>query len=160
MKQTSRKQLTAPIGCDMALVTGEADSLLRIVQESFESRITVRGDIVEIEGDAIEVETLISLFSDLFKQAQSDEPPTTASVRRLIELLRSASLSPEALRSDVVLSYRGHVIRPKTAGQKHFLDAIRNHTITFGLGPAGTGKTFLTCAMAVATHPVTLLAPG
>lgn len=150
MKQTSRKQLTAPIGCDMALVTGEADGLLRIVQESFESRITVRGDIVEIEGDAIEVETLISLFSDLFKQAQSDEPPTTASVRRLIELLRSASLSPEALRSDVVLSYRGHVIRPKTAGQKHFLDAIRNHTITFGLGPAGTGKTFLTCAMAVA----------
>ena len=144
------KRLTAPIGCDMAAVTGEADKLLRIIDDSFEARVTVRGNVVELQGDPIEINALTSLFADLFKQAAASELPDEAYVRRLVELLRSPALSPEALRNDVVLSYHGHVIRPKTAGQKHFLDAIRNHTITFGLGPAGTGKTFLTCAMAVA----------
>jgi phosphate starvation-inducible PhoH-like protein len=59
-------------------------------------------------------------------------------------------MSPKMLRDDVVLAYKGRAIRPKSAGQKRFIDSIRRNTITFGLGPAGTGKTFLTCAMAVA----------
>ena len=143
-------KIVAPSDCDMALVTGDADRLLRIIEGSFTSRITVRGNEIEIEGDPIEVDAITSLFADLFRQASTDEAPDEPYVRRLVELLRSPALSPEELRSDVVFSYHGHVIRPKTAGQKHFLDAIRNHTITFGLGPAGTGKTFLTCAMAVA----------
>ncbi|MDD7689629.1 MAG: PhoH family protein, partial [Ellagibacter isourolithinifaciens] len=67
-----------------------------------------------------------------------------------IELLRSAEFSPQALREDILLTFRGRAIRPKTAGQKRYVDAIRSHTITFGLGPAGTGKTYLAMAMAVA----------
>ena len=58
--------------------------------------------------------------------------------------------APAALRDDVLLSYRGRAIRPKTAGQKHYVDAIRNNTVTFAVGPAGTGKTYLAMAMAVA----------
>ena len=134
----------------MALVAGPADGLLRIIEESFDARITMRGDVIELEGDDIEVRNLTVLFTDLFKQVESGALPDEQSVRHLIGLVKSSAMSPQALREDIVHTYRGKAIRPKTAGQKHFIDAIRNHTITFGLGPAGTGKTYLTCAMAVA----------
>lgn len=65
-------------------------------------------------------------------------------------VLRDGEHDASSLRDDVLLSYRGRVIRPKTLGQKRYVDAIRSHTITFGLGPAGTGKTYLAMALAVA----------
>ena len=142
--------LQAPRGVDMALVSGAGDELLRIVQESFASRITLRGDSVIIAGDANEAQSLTLLFSDLFKHVASGNVPDVAYVKRLITLIKSEEMAPEALRGDILLTHRGKAIRPKTAGQKHFVDAIRANTITFGLGPAGTGKTFLTCAMAIA----------
>ena len=69
---------------------------------------------------------------------------------RAVELLRQGEFAPSLLREDILLTYRGRAIRPKTAGQKHYVDAIRSHTVTFGIGPAGTGKTYLAMAMAVA----------
>ena len=148
----SKTQTTikAPETIDMALVTGASDGLLRIIEENFGARITVRGDEVGLEGDDIEVRNLTMLFTDLFKQVESGSMPDEHSVRRLIGLVKTAEMAPSTLREDIVHTYRGKAIRPKTAGQKHFVDAIRSHTITFGLGPAGTGKTYLTCAMAVA----------
>ena len=150
VETTITETLKAPAGVDMSLVTGAADRLLRLVQEQFDARVTVRGDEVLITGDAVEAESLKMLFNDLFKRVADGERPTEQGVRKLIGLLRASDLSPEALRNDVVLSYRGKAIRPKSAGQKRFIDAIRANSVTFGLGPAGTGKTFLTCAMAVA----------
>ena len=134
----------------MALVTGPADVLLRLVQDSFDARVSVRGDEVSLAGDDAAVKSLEMLFADLFKQVKDGEAPDEKSVGRLIGLLRTAEMSPGELRDDVLLTYRGKAIRPKTAGQKRFVDAIRANTVTFGLGPAGTGKTYLTCAMAVA----------
>ncbi len=134
----------------MALVTGPADVLLRLVQDSFDARVSVRGDEVSFAGDDAAVKSLEMLFADLFKQVKDGEAPDEKSVGRLIGLLRTAEMSPGELRDDVLLTYRGKAIRPKTAGQKRFVDAIRANTVTFGLGPAGTGKTYLTCAMAVA----------
>lgn len=134
----------------MSLVTGTSDRLLRLVQERYDARITVRGDVVTIAGDPVETESLKMLFNDLFKQVSDGELPTEQSVRKLMGLLATSEMSPAALRNDVVLSYKGKAIRPKSAGQKRFIDAIRENFITFGLGPAGTGKTFLTCAMAIA----------
>ena len=142
--------ITAPYGVNMALVTGEQDNLLRIVQESFSAIITVRGDAIKISGGPEDVHCLTMLFSDMFKQVLKGSVPDEAYVKRLILLLRSEELAPDALRGDILLTHRGKAIRPKTAGQKRFVDAIRTNVITFGLGPAGTGKTFLTCAMAVA----------
>ena len=144
------KTVKAPHGVDMALVTGLNDQLLRRIDERFDARITVRGDEVILKGDAPEVESLELLFNDLFKQVLSGEPPTEQSVSKLMSLLRTSEMSPESLRNDIVLTYKGKAIRPKSAGQKRFIDSIRQNSITFGLGPAGTGKTFLTCAMAVA----------
>lgn len=134
---------------DMALVTGAGDQLLRMVEGAFDARITVRGNEVTLTGDPIEVDSLSRLFNDLFKQVLEGDAPTDRDVQRLVSLMRTSELSPAALRDDIVLTYKGKAIRPKSAGQKRFIDAIRQNSITFGLGPAGTGKTFLTCAMAV-----------
>ena len=150
MSKNAKTTITAPAGIDMALVTGPADVLLRQVQESFSACIGVRGNVVALEGDQAELESLRLLFTDMFKVVQSGEVPDSAYLARMVGLLRTPEMSPAALRDDILLTYRGKAIRPKTAGQKRFVDAIRENTVTFGLGPAGTGKTFLTCAMAVA----------
>lgn len=134
----------------MALVVGPADSTLRVVESAFEASITVRGDSIILAGDQSEVQSLTALFSDFIKVAERCEEVTPEYAMRSIELLRSAEFSPQALREDILLTFRGRAIRPKTAGQKRYVDAIRSHTITFGLGPAGTGKTYLAMAMAVA----------
>ncbi len=142
--------LTAPASVDLALVVGPADSTLRVVESAFEASITVRGDSIILAGAQSEVQSLTALFSDFIKVAERCEEVTPEYAMRSIELLRSAEFSPQALREDILLTFRGRAIRPKTAGQKRYVDAIRSHTITFGLGPAGTGKTYLAMAMAVA----------
>ena len=134
----------------MALIVGQADQILHQVQDAFHARITVRGDTIILEGDPTEVQSLTALFSDLIKLVEGGGEPTGDYVRRAIDLLHTAEFSPSALREDILLTYRGRAIRPKTAGQKRYVDAIRESTITFGIGPAGTGKTYLAMAMAVA----------
>lgn len=150
MTDNCETTLKAPAGVDMALVTGPEDTLLRLAEGSFAARVSVRGDTVSLAGDAAAVKSLEMLFAELFKQVEGGEVPDEKSTERLIGLLRTAEMAPNELREDVLLTYRGKAIRPKTAGQKRFVDAIRANTVTFGLGPAGTGKTYLTCAMAVA----------
>ena len=142
--------LTAPGGVDMALVVGASDEILHVLEESFDARLTVRGDRIVIEGNAVEVQQLTALFADLFKTVEEGQAPDTDSVHHSVELLRQAEFAPAALRDDVLLTFRGRAIRPKTAGQKHYVDAIRDNTVTFAIGPAGTGKTYLAMAMAVA----------
>ena len=150
MTDKTQITLTAPASVDLALVVGPADSTLRVVESAFEANITVRGDSIILAGDQSEVQSLTALFSDFIKVAERGEEVTPEYASRSIELLRSAEFSPQALREDILLTFRGRAIRPKTAGQKRYVDAIRSHTITFGLGPAGTGKTYLAMAMAVA----------
>ena len=150
MTDSKQTTLTAPADVDMALVVGEADGILHQMEEAFDARITVRGNTVSLAGDPIEVQQLTALLTDLFRMTSQGEVPDADSVRRAIELLRRAEFAPAALRDDVLLSFRGRAIRPKTAGQKHYVDAIRNNTVTFAVGPAGTGKTYLAMAMAVA----------
>ncbi len=149
----------------------------RCLQDAFHARITVRGDTVRLEGDSIEVQSLTALFSDLIKLVEGGDVPDVDYVRHALDLMRSAEYSPTALREDVLLTYRGRAIRPKTSGQKRYVDAIRSNTlltyrgrairpktsgqkryvdairsntVTFGIGPAGTGKTYLAMAMAIA----------
>ena len=150
MTEQTHTTLTVPAGAPMALLTGEADELLRLIQDSFAARVTVRGNTVELAGDAIEVQALTAAFTDLIRRIESGEVPDAAAVRRTIELTREPAFAPRALRDDILLTHRGRAIRPKTAGQKHYVDAIRANTITFSIGPAGTGKTSLAMAMAVA----------
>ena len=150
MTDQTQITLTVPASIHVGLIVGEADELLRIIQDAFHARITVRGDTIVLEGDPIEVQSLTALFSDLIKLIESGGQPNAEYIHRAIDLMRTAEFSPTALREDILLTYRGRAIRPKTAGQKHYVDAIRENTITFGIGPAGTGKTYLAMAMAVA----------
>lgn len=142
-------ELACPAGVDMALVCGASDELLRVMQSAFDAQVRVRGDCIELEGDPIELQALTSLLDSRFKAAASGEAPDADALRHEIDLLREAHLAPSALRDDVLVTYRGRAVRPKTAGQKHYVDAIRSHTITFGIGPAGTGKTYLAMALAI-----------
>ena len=150
MNDDARITLTVPDHVDMASIVGPADSVLRAIEDSFSARITVRGNLIVLAGDSVEVQTLTALFGDLIKHVASGMVPTPEDVRRAIALMRQGEFAPSVLREDILLTYRGRAIRPKTAGQKRYVDAIRSNTVTFGIGPAGTGKTYLAMAMAVA----------
>lgn len=149
MPETTLTTLHIPATIDPVAITGPSDEFLRIIEDSFDARITVRGDAISIEGDPVEVSSLTTLFDDLMERARMGEPADAQQLRRALEMLRTDEFSPRHLRDDVVLAFKGRAIRPKTAGQKRYVDAIRAHTITFGLGPAGTGKTYLAMAMAL-----------
>ena len=142
--------LTAPPSVDMARVVGASDELLHLVEDAYSARISVRGNAINLSGDSIEVHALTSLFTDLIKQVEGGAQPTKDDVRHAIDLVRTVELAPQTLRDDILLTYRGRAIRPKTAGQKRYVDAIRTSTVTFAIGPAGTGKTYLAMVMAVA----------
>ena len=134
----------------MRSLVGPKDCYLRTIEQSFASKIVVRGDTITLVGDEVETQVLESLFSDCIKTVEKNGELSEDFVKQAIELVRTGEFAPSALRDDILLTYRGRAIRPKTAGQKKYADAIRKNTITFAIGPAGTGKTYLAMAMAVA----------
>ena len=142
--------IIVPEDVDMALVVGPHDSLLRLIEQQFHADISLRGNKISIEGSSLEVDILQRVFSEIISYVQEGFIPDASYVKRVLDLLHRGDFSPQVLRKDILLTYRGRSIRPKTAGQKHYVDAIRNSTITFGLGPAGTGKTYLAVALAYA----------
>ena len=142
-------RLSIPSGIDPALVTGAGDALIRTAERLCDAEITVRGDQVALAGAPGEVELLTRLFTRLMRMAGEGDAPSSEDVERAIEAMRASGADAANFRDDILLTYRGKAIRPKTAGQKHYIDAIRKNTITFCAGPAGTGKTYLAMAMAV-----------
>ena len=149
-----QKEVTQSINLNDPLLLGNLlgpnDENLRFIQDSFQARITVRGSQIEIEGSPIEVDSITTLISDMLADIDQGVEPDVESIKRSLALLHEGEYAPKELHDDVVLSYKGRVIRPKTPMQKEYLDYIRTKTITFGMGPAGTGKTYLAMAMAVA----------
>lgn len=149
-----QKEVTQSINLNDPLLLGNLlgpnDENLRFIQDSFQARITVRGSQIEIEGSPIEVDSITTLISDMLADTDQGVEPDVESIKRSLALLHEGEYAPKELHDDVVLSYKGRVIRPKTPMQKEYLDYIRTKTITFGMGPAGTGKTYLAMAMAVA----------
>ena len=132
----------------MAALVGQHDEILRAIEAAFPgTTIVVRGNEVIIDGaDAPNVE---KLFSELVKLLQSGTPLDTVNVVRTIGMIRENEVPSEILTAEVLKSARGRSVRPKTGGQKKYCDAIAANTITFGIGPAGTGKSYLAVALAV-----------
>lgn len=149
MTNSTQVHLVAPSDVNMVELLGEGDQFLRLIEEQFESDIAVRGNEITITGDLAEAQAVSALFTELFSLVQGTEPLTTDSIDRAIDMLKRGECSPSSVFTDVILTHRGKAIRPKTAGQKRYVDAIRQNTVTFGIGPAGTGKTYLAMAMAV-----------
>ena len=142
-------RLTIPESVDPRLITGGADATLRAIERRTTAQISMRGDTIHLTGAPDEVELLTRLFTYLMREAASGRAPETDEALRALETLRESGADAASYRDDILLTYRGKAIRPKTLGQKRYIDAIRANTVTFCLGPAGTGKTYLAMAMAV-----------
>ena len=145
-------RLTIPDSVDPTRLMGPADSLLRRIEQAFDAMVVVRGNTITISGAIEVVEQASTVFSRLMRQVEVGENPTVDDVDVLIEHVKHGAAGYSILSDDVLLTYRGRTIRPKTAGQKRYIDSIRSNTITFGIGPAGTGKTYL--ARIVLCRPV------
>ncbi|MCH3943148.1 MAG: PhoH family protein [Atopobiaceae bacterium] len=148
--EPTQVRLTIPDSVDMTALMGPADSLLRRIESFSDAQVTVRGNQVSVTGAADDVDAVTRVFSSLIKLVESGEAPTPSDVDLLLSQAESGTVPPASLTDDILLTYRGRAIRPKTVGQKRYIDSIRRNTITFGIGPAGTGKTYLAMAMAVA----------
>ena len=148
--EATKVSLTVPDGLDVTRLTGPGDVLLRRIARETDARITVRGDRISIQGDSGEVEQITRLFSHLIQVVLEGDAPNEDDVLRALEIIRRDGYQMSSLRDDILLTYRGRAIRPKTPGQKRYIEAIRKHTVTICSGPAGTGKTYLAMAMAVA----------
>ena len=147
---SAKVHLSIPAGIEPTAITGAGDSLLRAAETATDGQIVVRGDAISISGTPGEVELLARLFTHLIKIASEGETPTVEDVEHAVDAMRTEGVNASGFRDDILLTYRGRAIRPKTPGQKRYIDAIRANTVTFCLGPAGTGKTYLAMAMAVA----------
>jgi phosphate starvation-inducible PhoH-like protein len=133
----------------MVALLGQRDELLKLVEAAFDSQIVVRGNEITISGPERETERVALLFEELIALLEKGQELNPSSVGRSIELIKGEEARPTDVLGDVFLTGRGRGIAPKTLGQKQYVDAIRNSTVTFAVGPAGTGKTYLAVAAAV-----------
>ncbi|MGW1538752.1 PhoH family protein [Streptomyces sp. NPDC002309] len=152
----SRAQFTVPAQHPMVTVLGSGDSLLRVIEKAFPAAdIHVRGNEISAVGPAAEVALIQRMFDEMMLVLRTGQPMTEDAVERSIAMLRAtengegAEETPAQVLTQNILSSRGRTIRPKTLNQKRYVDAIDKHTIVFGIGPAGTGKTYLAMAKAV-----------
>jgi phosphate starvation-inducible PhoH-like protein len=151
--QASLNEVTLRVPGDhlMLALLGERDAFLRLVEEAFlDAHIVARGDELRISGSEPTVTLAKTTLEELLVLVREGQSLDEDRVRRVIDLVKSEVASPSEVFSDGVPVGRGKVVRPKTLNQKRYLDAIRRNTVIFSIGPAGTGKTYLAMAVAVA----------
>ncbi|HZT64448.1 MAG TPA: PhoH family protein [Acidimicrobiales bacterium] len=132
----------------MVGLLGQRDELLRLVEAAFGgAQIHVRGNEITVEGD--DAERVGKLFEEMVSLLEQGQALDTTNLGRTIDMVKADIRPTEVLTSEVLRSARGRTVRPKTEGQKRYTDAIADNTVTFGIGPAGTGKSYLAVALAV-----------
>lgn len=131
----------------MLEVFGERDAVLRRVEELVDCEVIVRGNEISLRGTEREVEVAEAIFTGLIELAEEGHHPTPETAERLHKI--GAGGGGREILGDVILTHRGRRVAPKTRNQKAYTDAIRKHQVVFGIGPAGTGKTYLAVALAV-----------
>jgi phosphate starvation-inducible PhoH-like protein len=132
-----------------AALSGHEDAILRALEGHVECDVFLRGNVVTLEGESAAVEaaaTVVAELADLAERGHEIAPGTIRAVTGALDRHES----PAAILDDVVWRHRSNKVAPKTVNQKRYVDSIRNNTVTFGVGPAGTGKTFLAVALAAA----------
>lgn len=129
---------------------GSADENLRALEQALNADLHVRGNTVTCSGEPADVALAERAISELIAIVASGQPMTPETVRHSVAMLvGTGNESPAEVLTLDILSRRGKTIRPKTLNQKHYVDAIDTNTVVFGIGPAGTGKTYLAMAKAV-----------
>src|SRR5918997_3758905 len=144
----ARKQLelSNEVAAELA---GPGDLIMRTLEDHLDCDVFLRGNVLTLdgaEGDVAMGETVLRELTDLVAQGHEVAPGTIEAIGTALDRHES----PSRILEDVVWRHRGLKVAPKTLNQKRYVDAIRNHTIAVGIGPAGTGKSFLAVAMAVA----------
>jgi phosphate starvation-inducible protein PhoH and related proteins len=132
-----------------AELAGSQDAILRALESHLDCDVFLRGNVLTLDGDPAAVDSGTSVvreLSELVGQGHEIAPGTVEAVTRALD----EHASPSEILEDVVWRHRATKVAPKTVNQKRYVDSIRNNTITFGIGPAGTGKTFLAVALAAA----------
>jgi phosphate starvation-inducible protein PhoH and related proteins len=135
----------------MVSLLGTQDEMLRLVEKAFPgATIHVRGNEISLAGEQADVDRVARLFEELVLLLDRGQLLDRGLVKQTIRMVRTDETeSPSEVLSEALITHRGRTIRPKTLGQKRYLDALREHTVTFGIGPAGTGKTYLAMGAAV-----------
>ncbi len=135
----------------IATVFGSYDSNLKQIEQQFQVVIVNRGTGIKITGEQANIEKAEQAIQALLRTVQRGDTLTDQTVRYVVNMVKenAAEQLKEIAADAVSFSITGKPVRPRTVGQKHYLDAIRNNTIVLGIGPAGTGKTYLAVAMAV-----------
>lgn len=131
-------------------VLGQYNRNLRLISQVFsKAKIVARGDRIIIEGEAEDVEKLERLFGKLLEVARTNRMPSLEEVRYLLTQIEEGGDLTGVLTDVIQITHWGEAIRPKTAGQKRYIEAIKENDVVFAIGPAGTGKTYLAVAMAL-----------
>ncbi|PZR53664.1 PhoH family protein [Xylanimonas oleitrophica] len=149
--RATEHRIVVPSHVPMVALLGSRDSVLRAVEDGF-PRVDVhaRGNEISVSGPAGDVALVSRLLDELVEVVEAGTQLTPDVVRRSVSMLTAEQAQrPAEVLTFNILSNRGRTIRPKTVGQKHYVEAIDANTITFGIGPAGTGKTYLAMAKAV-----------
>ena len=151
-----KEKLTAVVRTQVELsndvaaeLAGPGDVIMRKLEEHLDCDVFLRGNVLTLDGAESDVatgQTVVRELTDLVRQGHEIAPGTIEAISAALERHES----PSQILEDVVWSHRGSKVAPKTVNQKRYVDAIRRSTITVGIGPAGTGKSFLAVAMAVA----------
>ncbi|MGH2748903.1 MAG: PhoH family protein [Actinomycetota bacterium] len=151
MLTNTEVKILVPGHHDMVRLVGARDELLKLIEAAFDTTILVRGNEISLSGPVEETERVTKLFNELITLLDQGHVLTTEAVGRSIDMMKGDEPErPSQVLSDtVVVTHTGKPIRPKTVGQKGYVDAIRKSTIVFSVGPAGTGKTYLAVAMAI-----------
>ncbi len=139
-------ELENPVAAELA---GSKDAVLRALEGHLDCDLFLRGNVLTLDGEPEAVDAAAAVvheLSELIVQGHEIAPGTIEAVKRALDQHES----PGAILEDVVWRHRATKVSPKTVNQKRYVDSIRNTTITFGIGPAGTGKTFLAVALAAA----------
>ena len=139
-----------PAASTWSASSAPATTTSALIERSFDLRLHVRGNRITLEGEPGEVALAERLLDELVTLIRTGQGISGETVERVLAMLRAETTErPADVLSLNILSNRGRSIRPKTLNQKRYVDSIDKHTITFGIGPAGTGKTYLAMAKAV-----------
>ena len=152
---TNQVKILVPGHQSMVALLGQRDAFLKLIESAFGAEILVRGNEITISGPPEEAERVSRIFEELLTLLERGHELSDSSVGEAIQLVKGAGddggepIRASEVLGDRLLTARGKGITPKTIGQKRYVDAIRSSTVTFAIGPAGTGKTYLAVATAV-----------
>src|SRR3954466_4470278 len=147
---TAKHTVVVPNSINMVSLLGPGDEHLGLIEQAFDADIHVRGNRITLQGQPAEIALAERLLDERVAIIRTGQGVTPETVERVLAMLRTETTErPADVLSLNILSNRGRSIRPKTLNQKRYVDSIDKHTITFGIGPAGTGKTYLAVAKAV-----------